>query len=100
MDIKASLSFLSHNTTGWSDHKADTLNTLLSSLGVSFGALQEHMQLSDNLHRISSKLLNYIVFSIPAFKRNDIISKGRPSGGLSFLVKKGLEHYVNHIIVP
>ena len=100
MDTNATLSFMSYNSTGWSDHKAETLNMFLSSLDVSFCAIQEHMQLMENIYRIDSKLNNYISFSIPAHKRRDIISRARPSGGLSFLIKKGLEHYVNHIIVP
>ena len=94
------LSFLFFNSTGWSEFKSDTLNTQLESLNVSIGVIQEHLQLKDNLHRIDIKLPNYTAFSIPAYKRNDIISKGRSSGGLSFLVRRDMEQTVKHFTVP
>ena len=88
MATSSSLSLMSFNSTGWSEPKADTLNTQLVALNVRICALQEHLQLKDNLYKIDSKLCNYTAFSIPAYKRNDTTSKGRPSGGLSFIVKK------------
>ena len=100
MAVNTSFSFLSYNSTGWSEYKSDTLNTQLTALNVSIGALQEHLQLKENLHRIDSKLVNYTSFSIPAYKRNDMISQGRPSGGLSFIVRRDIEQTVRHFIVP
>ena len=100
MASNTTLSLMSFNSTGWSEYKADTLNTQLVALNVSICSLQEHFQLKDNLHRIDSKLMNYTSFSIPAHKRNDAISKGRPSGGLSFIVRRDIEQAVTHLIVP
>ena len=96
----STLSAISYNSTGWSDPKADMLNTVLKSHGIMVGAIQEHFQLPSNLAKITSKLNDYEMFAIPAHKHNDRIHKGRPSGGLSLLYHKKIQNLVSHIVVP
>lgn len=98
--ISPTLSFLSHNTTGWSDQKADVLQTICKSHNITIGAIQEHMQLPQNLYRIQSMFSDYEFFTIPAYKSNEAIHRGRPSGGLGMFYHKSIEKYVHHITVP
>ena len=94
------LSVMSHNTTGWSDDKAEILNIAYDTHNISLGFIQEHFQLEPNTYKIESKFENYDTFSLPAFKGNANIHKGRPSGGLSILYHKSIQNFVEHIIVP
>ena len=96
----SSLAVTSHNTTGWTDDKAEILNTVYSSHDISIGFIQEHFQLSPNIYKIQNKFDNYIVFTIPAHKGNEHIHKGRPSGGLAILCHKRIQNLVEHITVP
>ena len=96
----ANLSAICQNTTGWSDIKAMTLKTIMDSHNTPFCFIQEHWQLANNLYKIRNQFDDYCVFSLPATKKNDLINKGRPSGGLSILYKKNLERYVTHVQVP
>ena len=91
---------ISHNTDGWRDDKPMLLNTILITHGILICAIQEHMQLKANLYRIASKFHNYETFSIPAFKTDEFISKGRPSGGLSLVYSRKNMNFVEHITVP
>ena len=102
MDSKLSttLSAISYNSTGWSNQKAEMLSTVLTTHGIMIGAIQEHMQLSSHLFKLTSKLKDYDMFSIPAYKHCDRIHKGRPSGGLGLLYHKKIQNIVNHITVP
>ena len=93
-------SIVSQNTTGWSEAKAMTLKTVMSSHNASIGCLQEHFQLSNNLYKISNEFEDYCTFSIPATKKNSSIHRGRPSGGLSMIYSKKIQRYVTHITVP
>ena len=100
MAVSRTLSFMSQNTDGWSEQKADTLLTLLNTHNVPFCFIQEHMRLSKNLYKIQESFDDFLAFSIPAQKSNNIINRGHPSGGLSILYRKNLEQYVTEIIVP
>ena len=91
---------ISHNTTGWRDDRANLLNFILVTHGILICAIQEHMQLEGNLYRIASKFNSYETFSIPAFKNNEVIHQGRPSGGLSLIYSRKIMNYVEHITVP
>ena len=96
----STLPIISYNSTGWSNSKAEMLNTILITHGIMAGAIQEHMQLASNVHKLSSKLTDYDIFTIPAYKHSDKIHKGRPSGGLGLFYHKKLQNLVNHIVVP
>ena len=91
---------ISHNTTGWRDDRANLLNFILVTHGILICAIQEHMQLEGNLCRIASKFNSYETFSIPAFKNNEVIHQGRPSGGLSLIYSRKIMKYVEHITAP
>ena len=91
---------MSHNTSGWSEQKANILQTLLASHKPSVVSMQEHMQLKSNLYKIKSNLHGYEAFSLPAYKSNEFIHKGRPSCGLSILYRRDLMNYVEHFVVP
>ena len=94
------LTTISHNTTGWRDDRVSLLNTILTTHSISVCAIQEHMQLKANLYRIASKFNNYETFSIPAYKNNEFLHKGRPSGGLSLIYSRNIMNCVEHITVP
>ena len=90
---------LSYNTTGWSTFKADFVNTILFSHGILIAALQEHFQLKDNLYKLDC-FNNFEVFSIPAFKNNNFVHAGRPSGGISFIYSNSLCQYATRLVCP
>ena len=94
------LSFISQNTGGWTIQKANTLSTIMATHDVSFCCIQEHMRLEKNLYKINEHFKDYSAFSLPAHKKSNIISKGRPAGGLAILYKKNLEKFVTEITVP
>ena len=94
------LSLLSYNSTGWSNFKAEFIQTLLISHSIGICAIQEHFLLKNNLYRLSCICDNYGIFGIPAFKNNNIIHGGRPSGGLAILYDKRLSQFISHIVVP
>ena len=96
----SNFSFISQNTDGWSDNKAQTLNFVMETHNINFCFLQEHMQLEKNLYKVHNKFENFCAFSIPASKTNSRISKGRPSGGLAILYRKSLEQFVSEIRIP
>ena len=95
-----SISALSYNTSGWNLYKADYINTILVSHGIHICALQEHMQLANNLYRIKKHFPNYELFSVPAYKNNAQISAGRPSGGISFLYSQNISKYITRVVCP
>ena len=92
-----SLVVTSHNTTGWSEDKADILKTVFATHGVSIGLVQEHFQLSANIYKIQSKFSDYELFSLPAHKGNEHLHRGRPSGGLGILYHKSIQKFVKHL---
>ena len=55
------------------------------------------MLLRDNLSKLSDSFPDYESFSIPAVKSNMNISRGRPSGGISLLWKKELNHVISRV---
>ena len=89
--------FLSHNTTGWNSDKPEFLFSLANVINAKIIAVQEHMLLRDNLHKLGDKFTNFEAFSIPAVKSNENISRGRPSGGLSLLWRSELNSYISRI---
>lgn len=92
---------LSYNSTGWSDIKADFVNTLLLSHSIYICAIQEHFRLKPNLYKLQSGISSdYELFAIPAFKSNAATFVGRPSGGIGFFYHKELNKYVTRIVVP
>ena len=82
--VSYTLPALSFNSTGWSNFKVDFISTLLITHGILLCAVQEHFQLKDNLYKLDV-FNNFEVFSIPAFKNNNFVHAGRPSGGLSLI---------------
>ena len=95
-----SISFISQNTGGWTEQKVSTLSTVIRTHGISFCCLQEHMRLEKNLYKIGENFKDFCVFSLPAHKKTNIISKGRPAGGLAILYKRNLEQFITEIVVP
>ena len=87
--ISINIPILSYNTTGWSDIKADFVNTLLLTHSIQILALQEHFKLPDNVHKLDC-FLNYDVFTVPAYKHSNSIHAGRPSGDISFVLSRDL----------
>ena len=98
--VSKTFSFISQNTGGWTNQKANTLSSVMDSHGVSFCCLQEHWRLEKSLYKIQKHFSDFCAFSIPAQKKTNIISKGRPAGGLTILYKKNLEEFITEIIVP
>ena len=94
------LSSLSYNSTGWSDFKGNFINTILISHSIYICAIQEHMQLENNVHRLQKCFPSYDVFSTPAVKDNSHVNSGRPSGGLAFVYSNNIGKYVQHLSVP
>ena len=90
---------LSYNTTGWSTVKADFINTILVSHGILVCALQEHFQLRNNTPKIDC-FNNFEVFSVPAYKNNNVVHTGRPSGGLSLIYNNTLSKYATRLLCP
>ena len=100
MAVSNTISILSQNTDGWSDQKVLTLNFVINTHKIDFCFLQEHMRLERNLFKVHNKFENFCAFSLPASKTNSVISKGRPSGGLTVLYRKTLEPFVTEITIP
>ena len=100
-DSVTNLPTLSYNSTGWGTVKADFINTLLLAHSILICAVQEHFQLQQNLYRLQSGISDqYELFGIPAFKSNQTISVGRPSGGIAFFYHKSLNNCATRITVP
>ena len=100
MAVSKSLSIICQNTGGWSDPKAETLSTIIDLHKADMCFVQEHFKLAKNLYKINEQFKEFCVFSIPAYKTNNVISRGRPSGGLSIIYRKYLEGFVTEIIIP
>ena len=86
--VSSNLSMLSYNSTGWSTFKADFINTIMLSHSIHICGLQEHFQLKDNVVKIEQHFKDCEVFSLPAYKSNQCIQSGRPSGGLAFIYQR------------
>ena len=100
-DISTSeLSILSYNSTGWSTHKAKTINDFLISKNIKICAVQEHFMLKQNLHKLQDNFPNYELFAVPAFKSSTNITRGRPSGGLGFLYCNSLSKNIERVLCP
>ena len=97
--VSYDIPILSYNSTGWSELKADFINTIMLSHSIQIVALQEHFKLNDNLHKLDC-FNNYDVFSVPAFKHSNYIHAGRPSGGLSFIYSHKISQFVTRINCP
>ena len=93
------LSMLSYNPTGWSKPKIDLIKLILISHSIQICAIQEHFQLENNLYRLNS-FENYEVFSVGATKKNNVVNRGRPSGGLSLIYHQNLGKYATPMTVP
>ena len=94
------LSLLSYNTCGWNSFKSKMINDLLISEKNYILAIQEHMMLPQNIHKIQDSFSDFELFAIPAFKANTHISRGRPSGGLGFVFHKNLSKMIVRLNSP
>ena len=97
--LSHNLPFLSFNSTGWNSTKVDFIRTLLLSHGILVCGIQEHFILKENLYKVDC-LDNFEVFSIPAYKNNNLVNSGRPSGGLSLIYHHSLTKYATRLSVP
>ena len=68
-DVIENIVALSYNSTGWSDFKADMLNTILLSHSILICAIQEHFLLKNNLHKIQQAFPNYDFFWFTCFQK-------------------------------
>ena len=91
---------LSYNSTGWSNFKADMINTILLTHSIMFCTIQEHFLLANNMYKIQQAFPDYDFFGLPAIKNNSQINSGRPSCGLAILYSKKVSNYVTHISCP
>ena len=66
-------------------------------MNIDFFLLQEHLHLRQNVYKITSEQSNYESFILPAYKTNEHISAGRPSGGLCIFWKATLNGRVRII---
>ena len=98
-NVSHTITMLSYNSTGWGFDKIDFIRTILLAHGILVCAVQEHFMLKDNLHKLEC-FDNYEVFTVPAFKNNNRVSRGRPSGGLSFFYSHTLSKYATRLNVP
>ena len=99
-EVSKTFSFVSQNTGGWTFQKVNTLKTVISKHDISFCCVQEHMRLEKNLYKIGEHFCDFCTFSLPAYKKSNIISKGRPAGGLAILYRKDLEKFVTEVTIP
>ena len=88
--VSDNITALSFNTSGWNTLKVNYIKTILISHSISILAVQEHWLLEKNLYKLENCFENYDVFALPARKSNSQINKGRPSGGICFMVKNEL----------
>ena len=96
MDLK----IISYNSTGFNVEKANFINFLLNTMKTDIFCLQEHMHLRANVYKIQKELINLDSFIIPASKKNNFISSGRPSGELGIFWKKSFNSNVKVIKHP
>ena len=97
--INHNMPLLSYNSTGWANHKIDFVKTLLFTHGVMICAVQEHFLLKQNLYKLQC-FQGYEVFSLPAHKCNELVSGGRPSGGLALFYNQQLSKWATRLTVP
>lgn len=90
----------SYNSSGWNSHIASMIKNTMVSKNIPIFAVQEHWLLGKNLFKIQEYFQDYDIFSVPAFKANTHISKGRPSGGLSFIYSSTLSKSIERVLVP
>ena len=94
------LKIISYNSTGFNVEKSLFTNFLCNSLNSHIIFLQEHMHLKANLYRIKKEFPLFNSSLLPATKKNDMVSSGRPSGGLGIFWKKCLNNNVKIIKHP
>lgn len=99
-NLNKNISVLSYNTTGWSEFKGNMICNLLSDKDIQICALQEHMMLAPNFHKIKKHFSQYELFSLPAFKNNNQVHSGRPSCGLAFLYHNKLSKHITRLTCP
>ena len=86
----------SYNTRGSSELKLQFIQDLINLSGnkIPIFCIQEHFLLRNNLKKLSNFFSNSSIISNPAFKNFDVQNKGRPRGGLAFIVPKYLRKCV------
>ena len=70
------------------------------SLKTDIFCIQEHFLLRANVFKIQNEFNDFNSVILPATKDNNIMSKGRPSGGLAIFWKNSLNKYVKPINIP
>lgn len=94
------ISILSYNTSGWNTCTVNFIQSILVTHSVHILVVQEHWLLEKNLYRLENCFTGHEVFALPAAKSNSQINRGRPSGGMAFIVKSDLCSSVKHIQCP
>ena len=100
MNSTNEFALMSYNSTGFNKFKGKFINDLLISNKIKVLAIQEHMHLAQNVHKIQEHFPDFELFAIPAFKANTQINKGRPSCGLGFLFENNLSNCVVKLVCP
>ena len=94
------LQIISYNPTGFNSQKANFINFLINSMNIDIFVVQEHMHLRQNVYKIQNEFPNFESFIIPAYKSNNCVHSGRPSGGLGIFWRKPLNCNVKLIKHP
>ena len=85
----ANLKIYSYNSTGFNFQVITFINFLLNVFDIDILLVQEHFVLRDNAHLIANEFPLYNMHFCPALKNNSEINRGRPSGGVIYIVEKG-----------
>ena len=91
---------ISYNSTGFNAAKAEFIRFLSSTLSVDIFCIQEHFLLRTNVSKIQNEFKNFNSSILPATKKNNVLSSGRPSGGLAIFWKNSLNKVVKQIKIP
>ena len=94
------LIFLSYNSTGFNSQRGDFISEIASILGMQkcLISIQEHFIMKKNLSKIGKCLpTDFTVYSVPAYKDNAQVTRGRGKGGLCQIWPKSLDPLISRI---
>ena len=100
MDSSYKLKLISHNSTGWNELKGNYLIDLANLLEANFISVQEHFHLRPNVYKIENSMPGFNSFIVPATKQTNVVSSGRPTGGLALFWRKSIQNLVKVKLHP
>ena len=99
--VSDNINALSFNMSGFNSFKTDfIIKSVLLTHCAGIIALQEHWLLEHNLYKLENCFTDFEVFSVSATKSKSQISKGRPSGGIAFLIRNDLASKSKRLLCP